>query len=131
MERLVLSTVKAGETITAVAGQEPEAYSYDFKVIEAGERPTCDLTQTGPDGATVGPSPVVLEGSGNWTTPEQNPVQANDPVWGRPRQELAMSIGWGMVRIGGFICIASADLSAPLERAYLQPECTDIRLSSE
>lgn len=126
-ERLNLDTLQTGDSVTLVAGEEPEAYSYVFTVREPGEMPLCDLTQINPDGSSVGPGAAVLQGCGRWTTEAQNPMQRADWFIGRPRQEIAMSIGYGVLFVGGFI-IVSEPGNHTGDRFQLQPECTDIRL---
>lgn len=125
-ERLELASVETGTRIIVKAGEEPEAFTYTFDVREAGDRPYCELTQTNPDGTTVGPAMAILEGTGQWTTPEQNPVQRGDIMAGKPHQALALSIGWGALRLGGSVIIS--DREEPLDRYELRPECTAITL---
>ena len=64
---LELKSVKCGETIHVRAGEEPKAYLYDFEVLEFGEMPKCNFTQTSPGGELVGPFVVYVEGTGDWT----------------------------------------------------------------
>lgn len=92
-----------------------DSQRYDLHVIRDGEQPLCLMTQTYPEGQT-GPTKVILEGTGFWTTPKENPVQT---------QQKAMSIAFGRVIEGGHIVI-----SHPIERkrVYLVPECAEIQV---
>lgn len=130
IERLKLATVEAGATIQVKASEDPEAYLYSFTVLEPGEMPYCDFSQTSPDGSIIGPVNALLEGTGDWTTPEQNPCQRSDPAMGRPWQERAMSIGWGALHLGGFVVALDATEreKMPKDRYELLPEVTKITL---
>lgn len=130
VERVELETLEGGRKINVIAGVDPlERYIYDFTIIEPGNRPVCELVQTSPDGASIGPiGRVILEGAGIWTTPEQNPLQRGDVVMGIPRQERALSIGWGALYIGGFMTIVDP---VARDRYYLQPAITSIDVSEE
>lgn len=89
--------------------------------------PLGELMQINPDGTTVGPGEAILEGCGRWTTVDQNPMQRGDVLLGLRRQELAMTIGYGVLFVGGLIVVRDpADNTGG--RYELQPACTDIIL---
>jgi len=131
VERLELATLKTGDNVRVKAGNEPEAFIYDFTVVEPGELPYCDFKQISPNGEEIGPASEVLEGSGQWTTPDQNPCQRGDVLAGKPHQEIATTIGWGRLRLGDFVMVL--DATGPKEtrrdRYQLVPECTEIIVS--
>lgn len=127
IERLTLSTLKAGDSVTTTAGQVPDAYRYKFTVIEPGEMPLCDLMQTDPSGAVVGPAKAILQGSGRWTTEQQNPMQRADWLVGRQRQKIALSIGYGLLSTGDYVIISEPGNTTG-NRLQLQPECTAISI---
>lgn len=123
VESLELETLQAGSRLRIIAGDNPRAYGYDFLVLEAGERPHCLVMQTSPDGRLVGPSEVTLEGTGRWTTRQENPVQTQ---FGE-----AFTISWGYVSLGGLLSVI--DRNAPKPRGvngryHLQPACNRIEV---
>jgi len=126
-ERLILDTLRAGDSVTMVAGEEPDTYQYIFTVQNPGKMPLCHLTQINPDGSSVGPGEAILEGCGRWTTERENPMQRADWFVGRPRQEIAMSIGYGVLFVGGFIMVSEPGNHTG-DRFRLEPACTDIVL---
>ena len=130
VERLELSALKYGERIRVTAGDAPDAFLYEFMVVEPGKLPHCDLTQTNPDGSIVGPARVVLEGTGQWTTPEQNPCQRGDVLAGNPHQEIAMSIGEGLLCLGGYVIVLEATDTnkVTIDRYQLMPEVSRITI---
>jgi hypothetical protein len=125
-----LDKLKTDEVIRAIAGVGEETFTYDFKVIEPGEKPLCELKQTDTRGNIVGPVNAILEGSGRWTTPKQNPVQNGDWLFGRPQQDKAMNIFWGHIYTGGFLVISNPDETV-YDRVVLQPECSEILLNPD
>lgn len=96
VHQLQLSTLAVGDLVIATAGRGPAIYIYQFNVLVAGEKPVCALRQIRPDGYIRGPHRVTLEGTGIWTTRDQNPVQSFSP-------EKQMSTVWGSLYVGGFI----------------------------
>ena len=66
-----LNSVEVGQVVSVTAGVEPEAFVYNFTIVETGDMPLCDVVQTSPDGTITGPIQGVLEGSGGWTTDRQ------------------------------------------------------------
>ncbi len=123
-----LGTLNVGETLHANETEKKGLFSYEFRIIELGERPICDLTQTGPDGSLVGPAPVILEGTGHWTTPAQNPTQRGDPLMGKPHQWEAMTISWGRVSVGGLLVFTGFEDKKRGDRYYLMPATTELKL---
>lgn len=131
VESLELASLKAGAVVDVTAGEEPKAWRYSFTIVEPGNTPRCDFTQTDPDGAVVGPLPVILEGAGRWTTVQENPMLRGDALVGRRHQEKGMSIGEGMLRLNRFVIIFNAS-NPPVtahDRLQLMPECTDIQVT--
>lgn len=127
IEQLTLSTLKTGDSVTTTAGLAPDAYTYKFTVVEPGEMPICDLVQTDPAGVVIGPAKAVLQGSGRWTTEQQNPMQRADWFVGRQRQEVAMSIGYGLLTTSEFVIISEPGDTTG-DRLRLEPECTAISI---
>lgn len=124
VEDLSLDSLEAGSRLQITAGDDPDSYRYDFLVIEPDETPRCMFMQTSPDGSLVGPTPVLLEGTGRWTTRKQNPVQT---------QEIAMTITWGRVLMGGLLVVIDAKATSsggPNNRYWLNPEVTNIEVLS-
>lgn len=62
--------------------------------------PLCNFVQTDPNDAVVGTVKAILQGSGRWTTEPQNRMQRSDRFVGRQGQEVAMSIGYGLLNTG-------------------------------
>ncbi|MDB5170437.1 MAG: hypothetical protein JWO35_131 [Candidatus Saccharibacteria bacterium] len=124
-ESVNLSDLTEGNIIKVTAGVDDEAYGYSFTVLESGDTPRCMLEQTSPDGSVVGPAEVILEGTGSWTTPEQNPVQRGSIV--SARQDYALSIGRGMLNTGCSLVILTPE-PTNRQRFELMPECTTIEI---
>lgn len=115
-EKLELNSVRRGQTIRVRAGEDTEAYIYDFEVLEPGQRPKCSFMQTAPSGELVGPFVTYIEGTGIWTNRRQNPVQS---------QREAITISWGAMYIGSFVMIHPVD-NPPGNRLQLLPEVSAI-----
>lgn len=98
--RLNLSSLKQDAALQVVVRDKGKPFTYDLKVLAPGEIPRCDMTQTDPEGNTVGPAEVFLEGAGNWTTSAQNPAQS---------QEKGLSIYFGHVYTGGELTFLRGD----------------------
>lgn len=124
-ELIIISDLKKGNEMLLTAGKYPDEYKYHFKLMEASNMPLCELMQTDPFGDSVGPFSVVLQGSGNFTTLAQNPMQRADWFNRRAQQDIAMSIGYGVLRLGGFIIIKDPD-DYTGDILQLQPEITAI-----
>lgn len=123
-ERINLGSLKPGDSLQVKTGPEP-LFTYDVRVVEAGEMPKCEITQKNEQGeVTARPTLAILEGTGHWTTPEQNPMQLADWSIGRQRQDKAMSIDYGGLNIGGFLVVREPEKDAS-GRIYLTPECTE------
>lgn len=124
-EQVILETMEVGESVHVVAGSDPDtAYQYDFIIVEKGEQPICELVQTSPDGTVVGPGRAIVQGAGRWTTERQNPMQRADWFVGRPYQEKALTIGYGVLFVGGLIVLR--DPNKPQDIYRLEPACTQI-----
>ncbi len=100
IERIELGELIIGEVVQITTGVGENAFMYIFDVEEPGNWPKGQLSETRPDGATSGPSPVVLHGSGRWTTRQQNPVQT---------QERAFTSYFDSVSLGEFLVEAETD----------------------
>ena len=116
VDRLVLETLAKGDIITVTCGVG-STYIYRFEVVDPGKLPTCVMMQTDPTGKEIGPSTVVLEGTGSWTTKQQNPVQDN---WFGQQY----TIGFGMLHVGGTLSVL--DREGESGRWELLPACTKI-----
>ncbi len=107
-ESLDLKELQVGSRVVVLAGTDPsDTYRYDFLVCEPGEKPKCLFMQTAPDGELSPVADVILEGTGNWTTREQNPVQ---------KQATAMSIFHGGMSLGGYAMILDPHAEWPIGR---------------
>ena len=125
---LVLKALKKGDVVIAECGNTPEKYTYRFDVIEPGERLVCDLVQTGPEGKSIGPQRVTLQGTGAWTTEEQNPTQRWDWLFSRhPRCVKMITIAYGMLYVGDTLVIVHVDSN---EQYELLPACTKIYIEN-
>lgn len=106
-QRVNLSDLVIGETVHVTAGENPEErYKYSFTVLKQGEMPLCELVQQNPDSSSIGPAKAILKGVGRWTTPRENPMQRADWFIGRPTQDKAMTIGYGVLYLGGYLIIS-------------------------
>lgn len=125
MERIILNSLKRGQIITMLTGESEANYRYQFTVKEIGKCPLGLLMQTDPQGNEIGPERAELLGSGTWTTAEQNPMQRADWFVGRPYQERALTIGWGVLYVGG--CAVVRNPGEAENTFYeLQPALTNI-----
>lgn len=95
-KELDLKEQQQGNSFRTILKDGRNEYRYDPRVIKDGEQPLCLMTQTYPEGQTR-PTKVILEGTGFWTTREENPPQI---------QQKAMSIAFGRVMEGGYIVIS-------------------------
>lgn len=97
-ESLRLETLKSKSKFRIKTEEEngTGVFSYEFEVVEPGEHPICVITEKNKRGKIVGRGLGILEGTGSWTTRNQNPVQT---------QDRAFTIGHGGVRVGGLICV--------------------------
>jgi hypothetical protein len=128
MDRLILEAVRVNQVITVLTGEGRQDFRYRFVVKKAGELPLGLLFQKNPDGLEVGPGDASLLGCGRRTTPRENPMQRVDWFIGRPTQEVALTIGWGVLYVGG--CAVVRDPNSPDNTFYeLQPVVTDIQLT--
>lgn len=100
IERLSLEEFVEGDIVHITTGTDEKAFRYRFSVEEASRWPKGQLEETRPDGTVVGPFPVLIHGSGRWTTREQNPVQT---------QDRALSSYFDSIRCGDFLIAAHPD----------------------
>ena len=100
IERLELEGLGVGDIVRITTGVGEEAYQYRFAVEEAGRWPLGQFEETRPDGTSVGPFPMLIHGSGRWTTRQQNPVQS---------QEHAFTSYFDSLSPGGFLLAAAPD----------------------
>ncbi len=77
-ERIELNTIAPGDILRITTGIGESAFRYTFVAETQGAWPRGQLEELRPDGSIVGPFRVALQGSGRWTTRQQNPVQIQD-----------------------------------------------------
>lgn len=124
-EQLELKGLASGAAFRVSAISKDESFSYDFQVLKQGEQPLCELVQTNSrTGKVAGPITVVLKGTGSVTTPEQNPTQYGDLLFGRDYQPEALTIGYGRVRTGQFL--VAHNPSNPSDIGQFLPACSEI-----
>lgn len=102
VEQLDLEGLAAGDIVYITAGVGEDAYHYRFLVEEANNWPKGKLEETKPDGTMVGPLPIIVHGSGQWTTKLQNPLQV---------QEYAFTSHFDSICCGDFLVCADPDAS--------------------
>ncbi len=133
VEVLVLKTLEKGAVFDLKAKEDPDRfgrhsdqeYSYRFLVIEPAEMPICQITETNQVGV-VRSAIAQVEGSGIWTTPSENPTQMGDPLFGKPHQDIALSIGYGRLSVGSFLVINNPKESG--KRLVFNVRCQEINL---
>lgn len=97
LERLELKALKVGDVVRIVTGPEGDAWTYTFRVTEMGNQwPTGMLSAIVPDGTVTEEVEFTLHGTGNWTTPSQNPVQDR-------MLQRGFSSYWESVRVGDLV----------------------------
>lgn len=109
LDRVVLAELRDGDVVHIVTGDEDlETYSYDFVVTRSGEHPVGIIKSYAPitGGLVSDPVEFMLQGTGRWTTRDENPLQ---------KQELVLSSCFDSLLVGGFV-VGSAPES-PNDRA--------------
>lgn len=109
-------------TLNVIAGVGSNAYRYTFDVLEHGEEPICELTQTSPGGSTVGPGRVKLLGSGLYVLTGRNLF---GPGGGYAFELSRMQVSTGIIRVGAEVVIDT--MTDDFGKLVLQPEITAIR----
>lgn len=123
-ERVNLGALSEGTLFQVKIGLSLSTFA--IRIIEPGLMPRCEITQLNQDGTIIaGPTVAVLEGSGCWTAPEQNPTQRGDYLFNRPYLPKAMSIDYGGLRTGHLL-VAHDPKRTDNSRVYFQPACTEI-----
>ncbi len=110
-ERLSVETLIIDQTLNVQVGPDPLLiYRFQVRSDLAGRYPLCVLTQLDAEGNLMaGPATVLLEGSGRWTTREQNPVQT---------QDRALTPDYGGINVGSYLTVLDPNTRA---RAVLEP----------
>ena len=94
IERINLSEVSVGQAIIVRTGKGDHSFTYTFRVDKPGTCPICFLKETDSTDTVTAGGDFILEGTGKWTTREQNPVQT---------QMHAFSIDFGALNVGDFL----------------------------
>lgn len=118
---LSLETLRRGDVLHILTEGDGQAYSYSFTVADRGEAPLGTLVETLPEGTPGPDANFRLEGAGNWTDRDQNPVQT---------QSRAFTPAWGEVYVGGLLFGTLAD-AEPRERLNLVRPITRLALNAE
>lgn len=123
IEEIRLDELRAGDVLSITTGVGSEAFLYDFTVLKTGNWPVGYFQETDPSGSVTGSDVFMLQGSGIWTTRQQNPVQT---------QETAFSSSFDSLAIGSFMVASSPE--SPAERFVFDSrgqEISSIRLISD
>lgn len=107
VDRLELGGLAVGDVVHITTGRDEGAFHYEFEVEHIGEWPEGLLKETRPDGSTVGPAPILVHGSGEWTDRSQNPVQ---------KQDRALTIAFGSLIKGKFLVTAIPSVGSAGQR---------------
>lgn len=75
IERLPSTDLHEGDVLVITTGEGENAWTYHFVVEVTGNWPSGRLQATAPDGSQTSEEQFSLHGAGNWTTPQENPVQ--------------------------------------------------------
>ncbi len=125
IERLDLETLPEGTSLQ-IKTSSPPAVTYQVRILEKGHMPVCEITEKNQDDEIIaGPTEVILVGTGHWTTPDQNPTQGGDCLFGRPYQEKTISIDYSRLNIGGFLILHDPK-RRNRNRTFLELAMTDI-----
>jgi hypothetical protein len=98
-------------------------------VIEAGNQPVGELTQTNPDKSKIGPVIGRLVGSGNWTNLQNNPMLKGDVFAGIPHMTEGMSMQWGELVVGCEAVVKEPNAQPGDDYLRLQPAVTAFVIS--
>jgi len=119
---LELDSAPFDGTLNVIAGIGKSAYRYTFDVLEHGEEPLCNLTQTSPGGSTISPGRVKLLGSGIYVPTGRNLF---GPGGGYAFQLSRMQVTKGIIKVGAEVVVDT--MIDDYGKLVLQPEVTAIR----